>query len=500
MHASPFATPWRLTIRVHDSVFREIITVNGESMLELLRTHRFLAILPGCCLAVLLVFAGLRSFQQEPTVAIASQPPPEAVAALEMPSFLWDPAPLQEQFSRSFHKPASGGNEWLPLKELNGKLQAGDSLIVLLTRLGVAKEIRQQIISGFECCFDIKRLRAGDAVSLTMAPDGSLISITLRHGTSEKFTLFETSSGWTVVEDRIPVVGHTVKVSGAIGPLLSLTDAFAKAGEKTELAHAFARIFLLLTDLENGLTEGDRFNLLVEKYYRDDQFIGYGRILMGRFEKAGEGELHEALYFQAGQAEGGYFNRRGRNLDSLYLVQPVSGARITSSFSSQREHPILRRILPHLGIDLAAPEGTPVLAAADGILSFIGRNGGFGNQIVIKHAGGFRTYYGHLSGYAAGLEVGSTVNQADIIGYVGSTGLSTGPHLDYRLEHHGKFKNPLAAEHKISRDLVSSDLFRMQLSADIYSLLMESDAAHKTISVRELNIAADTLPLLPKIL
>jgi murein DD-endopeptidase MepM/ murein hydrolase activator NlpD len=464
-----------------------------KSMWKPFRAHHSPAIVPSCCLAVLLVLAGIRSLQQEPPSAIASQPPPEAVEVIEIPSFLWEPAPLRQQFSGLSRRHPLG--ESMTYKELEGKLREGDTLAAVLARLDVAKEVRQQIVAGFSCCLDLKRLRAGDSISLLLGPDGVLISCTFRVGPLESFTLTETSSGWTVAHDRTPVTSHTVKVSGTIGHP-SLPDAFSEAGEKAELAHAFAEIFALMINMESELAEGDRFSLLVEKYFRDEQFIGYGKILMGRYERA-DSELLEAVYFEADKADGGYFTPTGKNLDTLFLIEPLPAARVTSSFALQRQHPILGRMRPHLGVDLAAPEGTPVLAAADGVVVFLGYNGGFGNQIVIEHAGGFRTHYGHLSRYHPDLKKGSLVRQEDTIGYVGSTGLATGPHLDYRLEHHGNFKNPLAAEHRIVRDLKQPDLFRMQLSAEIYAMFMESETGHQTLATRELNLAADSsLPLL----
>jgi hypothetical protein len=464
-------------------------------MWKLFRAHHSPAIVSSCCLAVLLVLAGIRSLQQEPGAAIASQPPTEVAATVEM-SFLWEPAPLRQQFSGLARRPPSGENESLIYKELEGKLRKGDTLDTVLTRLDVAREVRQQIVAGFSCCLDSKRLREGDLISLLLGSDGDLISCTYRPGPLESFTFTETSSGWTVIKDVIPITSHTVKVNGTIGRA-SLSDAFREAGEEAELARIFAGIFALMINMETEPAEGDSFSLLVEKYFQDGKFLGYGRILMGRYQRAANGEMLEAVYFESDKAVGGYFTGNGKNLDTLYLVQPVTTARITSSFSLQREHPILGRILPHLGIDLAAPAGTPVLAAADGIVVFLGYNGGFGNQIVIEHAGGFRTHYGHLSGYASGLGTGSPVRQEDIIGYVGSTGLATGPHLDYRLEHHGRFKNPFAAEHKILRDLAPPDRFRMQLNAEIYAMFMEAEAEHQILATRELNLAADSaLPLL----
>jgi murein DD-endopeptidase MepM/ murein hydrolase activator NlpD len=175
---------------------------------------------------------------------------------------------------------------------------------------------------------------------------------------------------------------------------------------------------------------------VVEKVYKGNQFIRYGLIHAVEYQK-GEKRIRGVRY------QDDYYNERGVSLRKAFLKAPLRFDRISSKFSHARRHPILGGLRPHLGIDYAAPQGVPIWAVADGTVVSCGWNGGFGKQVTLRHMNGYTTYYGHLSGYGPGIKKGTRVRQKQIIGYVGSTGLSTGPHLDYRVAKNGRFKNSL---------------------------------------------------------
>jgi len=179
----------------------------------------------------------------------------------------------------------------------------------------------------------------------------------------------------------------------------------------------------------------------VEKYYVGDVFVRYGRVLYAQYER--EGRRHQAAYFEAEPGKGDYYTPQGESLRKALLRSPLKFTRISSGYSRSRPHPILGVNRPHLGVDYAAPSGTPIWAVADGTVVSCGWNGGYGKLVVIKHPKGYQSSYGHLSGYAPGMARGKAVRQKQVIGYVGSTGLSTGPHLDFRLQKDGVYRNPL---------------------------------------------------------
>jgi murein DD-endopeptidase MepM/ murein hydrolase activator NlpD len=180
--------------------------------------------------------------------------------------------------------------------------------------------------------------------------------------------------------------------------------------------------------------------MLVEKVYTGDQFVKYGRILVAEYQS--EGTTHTGIHFRDKDA-GGYYTPTGESLRRSFLKSPLEFTRISSRYSFRRRHPILGGMRPHLAVDYAAPHGTPVWAVADGSVEFAGRKGGNGNTVILRHRAHFKTMYNHLSGFGKGIRAGAAVKQRQVIGYVGTTGLSTGPHLDYRVIKDGRFVNPL---------------------------------------------------------
>lgn len=223
----------------------------------------------------------------------------------------------------------------------------------------------------------------------------------------------------------------------------NLFQAVADMGEGPQIAILLAELFGSEINFIRDLQPGDSFSVLVEKRYRDGDYKGYGRILAATFTN--QGKTFEAFYFKDGRERPQYYNRKGENLRKTLLQAPLSFTRITSRFSHNRKHPVLGYSRPHLGVDYGAPTGTPVKAVGDGVVVKRGWAGGYGNQIVLKHEAGLESWYAHLSGYARGLKKGQRVRQGQVIGFVGSTGLSTGPHLDFRLKQNGKFVNPVKA-------------------------------------------------------
>lgn len=190
--------------------------------------------------------------------------------------------------------------------------------------------------------------------------------------------------------------------------------------------------------------EGDTFTVLYEKYYVESKFKGYGRVVAARF--VNQGEEHMAVYYDNGKNIHGYYDEHGKPIRKLFLKAPLNYRRISSGFTHSRIHPIFHVQRPHLGVDYAAPSGTPVVALGEGRITSIGWARGFGQAIQIKHPGRYVTYYGHMSRFAKGITKGKQVSQGDVIGYVGMTGIATGPHLDFRVSYRGGFTNPLRLE------------------------------------------------------
>jgi len=204
-----------------------------------------------------------------------------------------------------------------------------------------------------------------------------------------------------------------------------------------DLTDIFAWDINFFTDIRDG----DTYTVLYEKYYVGDTFKGYGRVIAARF--INQGQKHVAVYFNDGNGTRGYYDEKGKPIQKLFLKAPLNYRRISSGFTYHRMHPVFHKVRPHLGVDYAAPTGTPVVALGDGKIIFKGWSNGFGESIRIKHRNGYISYYGHFSRYARGMKKEKKVDQGQVVGYVGMTGVATGPHLDFRIKYNGKFINPL---------------------------------------------------------
>jgi murein DD-endopeptidase MepM/ murein hydrolase activator NlpD len=236
----------------------------------------------------------------------------------------------------------------------------------------------------------------------------------------------------------------------------SLFEAVEEAGGTAPLAIALSEIFAWDVDFIRDVREGDSFRLLVVERYRRGEFVGFGSIKAARFVNRGR-EFNAFLYRTSGGRKE-YFDSQGRALRKTFLKAPLHFSRISSGYTWKRKHPILDTVRPHLGIDYAAPRGTPIKSVAKGRVIAKSYSRGAGNYVKIRHPNHYVTVYNHMSRYAAGIHVGVELEQGRVIGYVGSTGLSTGPHLDYRVKRFGKYRNPRKIKSKPVKSVPESEM------------------------------------------
>jgi len=247
-------------------------------------------------------------------------------------------------------------------------------------------------------------------------------------------------------------------------------------GETPELSIDLAGIFAGEIDFNSDLQPGDSFSLMVEKIYREGRFAGYGPILAATF--VNHGKHHQAVRFTPPGGQTGYYDEEGRSLKRFFLKSPLKfEPRVTSGFSYNRMHPILQQQMAHLGVDYAAPIGAPVIAVSNGVVVSAGEAGGAGRMVHLRHASGYETMYLHLSAFARGVRAGAHVEQGQVVGYVGASGLATGPHLDYRIRRNGVFVNPLREHQRMPPgDPIPASLLA-QFRADREHLLGQLNAA-----------------------
>lgn len=373
-------------------------------------------------------------------------------------------------------------------KEIKGRLRAGEGLEDSFKRLHVPTPVRHELITNLASALDLRHLRPDDYYSILLDESEDLHECTYQSDSLNIYQVKKTATGYVTEKLSIPLEVKTVRISGLITS--SLFSAFIEQGEAPKLIHAFATIFASKLDFNTESREGDRFSLVFEKYYKDGEFAGYGRILVARYEQADR--VLEGYWYSSGQSPAGHYNKKGEELGTSFLRSPIPFGRVSSRFSYRRRHPILNVVRPHLGVDLAAPTGTPVMAASDGRVISIGWRGGFGKTIVLKHANGYKTHYGHLSAYKKGLKVGSRVDKKDIIGYVGATGLATGPHLDYRISCNGVFKNPFSIEFKPNSVLAGAELEHFNTVRKELARYMDPADDRKILQVKNVVLDPDS--------
>jgi len=320
-------------------------------------------------------------------------------------------------------------------------LRRGDTLVGALDRLGLDRRASIGIAEALQAeGADLRRMRPSDGLEVTWTLDGEPIGLRWEPSPWLGFAVVAADGGW---EARRAETRPDVRVAAIGGELKrSLFEAVEALGESPQLVTELAEIFSSDFDFTADSRSGDRFRLLVEKRYAGEQFVDYGQVLVAQY--LSDGRILTGVGFEPAGGRTAYYDLEGRSLRKTFLKSPLAFTRITSGFTYARPHPILGGVRPHLAVDYAAPVGTPVQAVASGTVLLAGWNGGNGIQVHLRHHAGYETLYNHLSRLGPGVRSGARVDQRQVIGYVGSTGLSTGPHLDYRVKKNGRFVNPLS--------------------------------------------------------
>lgn len=318
---------------------------------------------------------------------------------------------------------------------IDGILKAGDTLYESLIREGISAAEILDLQDKIKSVVDFNYIPAGSKYYLKYDPKGTLKEFTYE---PTPFDIFHISLPNSDSEDlkvvKEDISQEIVQMDGTIKS--SLYESMLECADSPQLAIQMAEIFAWQIDFLTECREGDTFKILVEKQYKGD-FYRWGKILAAQYE----GELlskYDAVLFEDPSGNIDYYTKEGKSLRKAFLRAPLDYKYISSYFSNNRLHPILRIWRPHLAIDYAAPSGTPVSVIGDGTVIYKGWNDGYGNYIKIRHPNNYETGYGHLSGFVKGLKNGQKVKQGEIIGYVGATGLATGPHLDFSISENGK--------------------------------------------------------------
>ncbi|MGM0434947.1 MAG: OapA family protein [Pseudomonadota bacterium] len=318
-------------------------------------------------------------------------------------------------------------------------IENGDSLSSLFTDAGLSHQEMYRVLNGEGKPDELSRLRAGREIEFGFDDDGKLSMVVLHNSRTTKLKAVRQEEGFHTEEEmRDP----KVELAYATGDIqTSYTLAANRAGLGTKVRNQLSRIFGWRVDFSRDLRKGDRFGVLYEKQYLDGEMIGHGRVLAATFTN--RGKTYSAALYTDADGNTDYYTPEGESLRKAFLRTPLEYQRVSSHFDMNRRHPILNRKRPHEGTDFAASPGTPVKASGDGRVTYVGRDGGYGKTVRIDHGNEVSTVYSHLRSYKRGLRRGETVQQGEVIAYVGMSGLATGPHLHYEYRVSGQPRDPL---------------------------------------------------------
>ena len=339
---------------------------------------------------------------------------------------------------------------------IKGRISRNQTLFVALKNHGLDLGDIQQVIASMQDVVDFKRSKPGDRYEVHLDVDKRILKF-IYEISAEDISIAE-RNGNDFVAHKVDVHKRTERklVKGEVTS--SLYQAFIDLGESGELASHFMQLFKYDIDFGTSSQRGDTFSVLVDRVTLNGAFYRYGRVWAATYQSNALGKNLEAYYFESDEEYTGYYNADGRGLKRNFLKTPVVGCRVSSPYNPKRLHPIFKTIRPHRGIDWACNTGTPIMAFADGVVTFAGWKGGNGNLLVIDHAHGYTSLYAHLYAFGIGIKKGTKVRQGQIVAQVGNTGNSTGPHLHFGVKINGEYVDPAKIDTHFALELTGNRL------------------------------------------
>ena len=371
-------------------------------------------------------------------------------------------------------------------------VQPGDRLITLMTGAGVERGDAHAMIAALDGLWDPRRMRVGQDLAFTFTgPVDARVAtaMELQPSVDRIVRVRRTGDGgFQGEQEQLALTARPIWAQGEITRSL-FADA-VDAGVPDPVLIVAMRALAYSVDFQRDIREGDGFEFLFDQeFHTDGRFARNGDVLYIALQ-LGSREL-ELFRFESADGRVDYYNRDGESMRRVLMRTPIEGARLSSSFGPRR-HPILGYTRMHRGTDFAAPTGTPIFAAGDGVIEFLGTNSGYGRYIRIRHNGSLKTAYGHMSRYARGLGVGDRVSQGQVIGYVGSSGLSTGPHLHYEVHLDGVQVNPMSIDLPTGETLEGHDLAAFRAVVEALDALRSAmdEGPRSQVAARPMNAAA----------
>lgn len=321
----------------------------------------------------------------------------------------------------------------------NERIQRGDTVAELLRRLNVEDQAASDYLRKNKDAESLRQLGVGKEVQAETDANGALLALRFLGNDTNQMVIEKSGEDFRArtlpaqTEQRVLIRTGEIKTN-----LFAATD---EVGLPDPAANQLADIFGGDIDFHRDLRKGDKFTVIYEMTYINGEAARTGRIISAEF--VNHGHAYRAAYFQTTEYTGDYYSPEGKSMRKAFLRSPIEFSRVSSGFSHSRFHPVLNKWRAHKGVDYAAPIGTKVKVTSDGVVSFVGNQGGYGNVVMVNHQGRYTTVYGHLSRFAGGIRKGQHLGQGQIVGYVGMTGLASGPHLHYEFKQSGIQRDPL---------------------------------------------------------
>lgn len=355
---------------------------------------------------------------------------------------LYQTLPVEEEAAeRTAVVPIAESEELEPKVWQTVSVKPGDNLSIIFDRLGIGPAILYKVMNSGKETKELKALIPGQTLEFLINEDG-LQTLAYESSLTERLEINRTESGFESELIITELEKRTKQSSGSIDSSLFL--AGQAAGLSDNLIMQLVGIFGWDIDFVLDIRQGDAFKVIYEEHYKDNIKVGEGAILAAEF--VNRNTPFRALRYTSPEGDTNYFNEHGVSMRKAFLRTPLKFSRISSGFNLRRKHPVLNRIRAHRGVDYAAPTGTPIKATGDGKVQLAGRKGGYGRTVIIRHGGSRKTLYAHMSKFARNVRTGKRVKQGQIIGYVGKSGLATGPHLHYEFQVNGVHRNPLTVK------------------------------------------------------
>jgi murein DD-endopeptidase MepM/ murein hydrolase activator NlpD len=356
----------------------------------------------------------------------------------------------------------------------------GDTLSTLFEKVGLpAASVHEVLASGKQAKL-FGQLKRGQKLEFELNPEGQLVNLHSKVSDLETISLTRNDKGYAFNRITAKPTVRSAYVHGVINS--SLSQSAARAGLSHRMTMDMASVFGYDVDFAQDIRPGDQFDVIYEQKVVNGKAVGTGPILSARF--VNRGKTYTAVRYTNKQGNTSYYTSDGNSMRKAFIRTPVDFARISSKFSMGRKHPILNKIRAHKGVDYAAPRGTPIKAAGDGKVLLAGRRGGYGNTVIIQHGNTYRTLYGHMQGFAKGVKTGGSVKQGQVIGYIGTTGLSTGPHLHYEFQVNGVHVDPLGQKVAMADPISKAERARFLAQSQPLMARMDQEKATMLASKR----------------